>query len=72
MARAPVTAQQAATDPGPGLAASQLLRGQLEEDLGDLDAAEAAYRGAVAEAEGALAEALAIAGTRMARTPAAA
>jgi tetratricopeptide (TPR) repeat protein len=48
MARAAVTAHQATADSGPQLAASQLLRGQLEEDLGDLDAAEAAYLAAAA------------------------
>ena len=39
LARAAVTAHQAASTGGPQLAESQLMRGRLEEDLGDPDAA---------------------------------
>jgi tetratricopeptide (TPR) repeat protein len=92
MARAAVSAARAAGDSGPRLAESQLLRGRLEEDMGDLDAAESAYvaaaaalpachgvrvraltrlvsvlrdRGAIAEADAALADALASAEIHM-------
>src|SRR3984885_5349594 len=51
MARAAVTAHQATGASGLQLAESHLLCGQLEEDLGDLDAAEAAYLAAAAAAE---------------------
>src|SRR5580692_7983262 len=50
MARAAVTAHQATGALGLRLAESHLLCGQLEEDLGDLDAAEAAYLAAAAAA----------------------
>lgn len=91
MARAAVSAARATGDSGPRLAESQLLRGQLEEGMGDLDAAESAYvaaaalpachgvrvraltrlvsvlrdRGAIAEADAALAAALASAEIHM-------
>ena len=51
VARAAVTAQQASSDSTPRLAEIQLMLGQLEEDLGDPDAAEAAYNAAAAAAE---------------------
>ena len=51
VARAAVTAHQATGDSGPQLAESHLLCGRLEEDLGDLDAAEAAYLAAAAARE---------------------
>jgi tetratricopeptide (TPR) repeat protein len=51
MARAAVTAHQATGNSGLRLAEGHLLCGQLEEDLGDLDAAEAAYLAAAAAAE---------------------
>ena len=51
VARASVIAHQANSDSNPQLAEAQLLLGRLEEDLGDPDAAEAAYTAAVAAAE---------------------
>jgi tetratricopeptide (TPR) repeat protein len=96
LARAAVSAHQAASACGPELAESQLMRGRLEEDLGDPGAAEAAYlaaaaaappatpacqsvriraltrlvsvlryRGAMAEADAALAQALEVAETQL-------
>src|SRR5580658_681641 len=50
MARAAVTAHQATGALGLRLAEGHLLCGQLEEDLGDLDAAETAYLAAAAAA----------------------
>jgi tetratricopeptide (TPR) repeat protein len=51
MARAAVTAHQASGGSGARLAEAQLVLGQLEEDLGHPDAAEAAYTAAAAAAE---------------------
>jgi hypothetical protein len=51
VARASVVAHQANSDSSPQLAEAQLLLGRLEEGLGNLDAAEAAYTAAVAAAE---------------------
>src|SRR6204780_4782932 len=54
MARAAVTAHQATGNSGLQLAEGYMLCGQLEEDLSDLDAAEAAYLAAAVAAEPAL------------------
>jgi tetratricopeptide (TPR) repeat protein len=51
VARAAVTAHHATGDSGPQLAEARLLLGQLEENLGDLDAAETAYLAAAAATE---------------------
>lgn len=51
VARAAVTAYQVTGDSRPQLAEAQLVVGQLEEDLGDPDAAETAYIAAAAAAE---------------------
>jgi tetratricopeptide (TPR) repeat protein len=51
VARASVIAHQANSDSSLQLAEAQLMLGRLEEDLGDLDAAEAAYTAAGAAAD---------------------